>query len=161
MTVAMPASLVRGRYGDAVVDVARLERDDRPAWETLFRGYIDFYQRTEPQEMYDRAWLGFEADTRLHALGAKLDGQLVGIVHFLVHASTSSRDVCYLQDLYTAPEARGHGVARALISAVVDRARAGNCDRVYWTTQTSNTTARRLYDQVAEDRGFMVYRIPL
>ncbi|MCW2750832.1 MAG: family N-acetyltransferase [Aeromicrobium sp.] len=144
-----------------MLDVARLEPQDRPDWETLFRGYIDFYQRSEPQEMFDRAWLEFQAGTRLHALGAKLDGQLVGIVHFLVHPSTSSRDVCYLQDLFTVPEARGHGVARALISAVVDRARDRDCDRVYWTTQTTNTTARRLYDQVAEDRGFMVYRIPL
>jgi hypothetical protein len=27
------------------------------AWEALFRAYIDFYQRTEPLEMYDRASL--------------------------------------------------------------------------------------------------------
>lgn len=144
-----------------MLEVTRLEPEDRAMWETLFRGYIDFYQRVEQQDMYDRAWREFQADTRLHALGAKLDGQLVGIVHFLMHASTSSRDVCYLQDLFTAPEARGHGVARALISAVTDRAKDRDCNRVYWTTQTSNTTARALYDQVAEDRGFMVYRIPL
>jgi GNAT superfamily N-acetyltransferase len=144
-----------------VLDVTRLEADDRPAWELLFRGYIDFYQRAEPQEMYDRAWREFQAGDRLHALGAKLDGQLVGIVHFLVHASTSTRDVCYLQDLFTAPEARGHGVARGLIHAVTEYAKDHDCDRVYWTTQTSNATARALYDQVAEDRGFMVYRIPL
>ena len=144
-----------------MVDVTKLEAGDRGAWETLFRGYIDFYGRSEPQEMYDRAWLEFQADTRLHALGAKRDGQLVGIVHFLVHPSTSSRDVCYLQDLFTVPEARGHGVARALISAVTDHAKDRDCDRVYWTTKTSNAVARALYDQVAEDRGFMVYRIPL
>jgi GNAT superfamily N-acetyltransferase len=144
-----------------VLDVARLSTEDQAAWELLFRGYIAFYGRDEPQEMYDRAWREFGADDRLHALGVKLDGELVGIAHFLVHASTSSRDVCYLQDLFTAPAARGHGVARALISAVTEFARGRDCDRVYWTTQTSNATARGLYDQVAEDRGFMVYRIPL
>lgn len=144
-----------------MLEVTRLLPEDREAWETLFRGYISFYQREEQQEMYDRAWREFQADQRLHALGAKLDGELVGIVHFLVHASTSSRDVCYLQDLFTAPQARGHGVARALISAVTERAKVRGCDRVYWTTQTTNVTARALYDQVAEDRGFMVYRIPL
>ncbi|MDX6277667.1 MAG: hypothetical protein QOJ72_1795 [Nocardioidaceae bacterium] len=144
-----------------MLEVTRLEPEDREAWETLFRGYIAFYQRDEKQEMYDRAWREFQADERLHALGAKLDGELVGIVHFLVHASTSSRDVCYLQDLFTAPEARGHGVARALIAAVTDHARERDCDRVYWTTQTNNVAARALNDQVAEDRGFMVYRIPL
>ena len=40
-------------------------------------------------------------------------------------------------------------------------ARARGCVRVYWHTQTSNTTARRLYDQVALDKRFMQYQIPL
>jgi GNAT superfamily N-acetyltransferase len=48
-------------------------------------------------------------------LGRGSTGRLVGIAHFLVHASTTSPDACYLQDLFTAPEARGKGVGRALI----------------------------------------------
>jgi GNAT superfamily N-acetyltransferase len=141
-----------------MISVGRLDATDRAEWEILFRAYIDFYGRTEPQEMYDHAWREFQADTRVHALGARVDGRLIGITHFLVHPSTSSRDVCYLQDLFTEPEARGLGVARTLIAAVSDWARDQGCDRVYWHTQRSNATARRLYDQVAEDRGFMVYR---
>jgi len=139
-------------------EIARLQAGDRATWERLFRGYIDFYERAEQQEMYDRAWTEFQAGTRLHALGARLDGQLVGFAHFLVHASTTSRDVCYLQDLFTAPESRGRGVARSLIDAVADWARDRDCDRLYWSTQATNTTARRLYDQVAENRGFILYR---
>lgn len=50
---------------------------------------------------------------------------------------------------------------RALIEAVIDWARSQNCDRVYWSTQETNTVARRLYDQVAENRGFILYRIQL
>ncbi|HEY7833278.1 MAG TPA: GNAT family N-acetyltransferase, partial [Ktedonobacterales bacterium] len=98
-----------------MITIGKLEPADRGAWETLFRAYIAFYQRTEPPAMYDRAWREFALDTRLHAFGARLDGTLVGITHFLVHPSTSGPDVCYLQDLFTAPEARGNGVARALI----------------------------------------------
>jgi GNAT superfamily N-acetyltransferase len=82
-------------------------------------------------------------------------------VHFLVHASTTSDDVCYLQDLFTAPEVRGRGVARALIAAVRDWATEHGCSRVYWHTKEDNDTARRLYDQVAENRGFIHYVIPL
>lgn len=144
-----------------MITIGPLTPADRPDWETLFRAYADFYERTMPQETYDRAWHEFATAERMHALGARLDGRLVGITHFLQHASTSSADVCYLQDLFTAPEARGQGVARALIAAVADWARERGCVRVYWQTRESNATARRLYDQVAEHRGFIVYQLPL
>ena len=135
--------------------------EDRAEWEVLFRAYTDFYGRTSPQEEYDRAWREFRAAERMFALGARLDGRLVGIAHFLPHASTSSADVCYLQDLFTAPDVRGRGVARALIAAVESWARERGCVRVYWHTQESNATARRLYDQVAVNKGFIQYQIPL
>jgi GNAT superfamily N-acetyltransferase len=144
-----------------MITIGPLTPTDRPDWETLFRAYADFYERTMPQETYDRAWREFATAERMHALGARLDGRLVGITHFFQHASTSSADVCYLQDLFTAPEARGQGVARALIAAVADWARGRGCLRVYWQTQETNATARRLYDQVAEHRGFIVYQLPL
>jgi GNAT superfamily N-acetyltransferase len=143
------------------ISIGSLTAQDRPAWEELFRQYIDFYQRDEPAEMYERAWREFQADTRMHALAARWDGRLVGITHFLVHANTSGPDVCYLQDLFTAPDARGKGVARALIAAVAERAAARGCRRVYWNTHESNATARRLYDKVAENRGFIRYQIEL
>ncbi|GAA3215281.1 GNAT family N-acetyltransferase [Nonomuraea helvata] len=146
-----------------MIDIGKLLPSDRDAWEGLFRAYIDFYQRVEPDEMYDRAWQEFQANTRMHAFGAKLDGKLVGITHFFTHANTSApdTDVCYLQDLFTASEARGKGVGRALIEAVTDWARERGCSRVYWNTHESNTTARSLYDKVAENRGFIRYQIEL
>src|SRR5689334_24522089 len=72
-----------------MISVDKLASSDRDTWEALFRAYIDFYQRIEPPEMYERAWREFQADTRLHALGARLDGRLVGITHFLIHHNTS------------------------------------------------------------------------
>ncbi len=145
-----------------MISIGRLEPEDRAEWEALFRGYNAFYGRSDPDpEMIDRAWREFQADDRMHALGARLDGRLVGITHFFVHVSTSSPDVCYLQDLFTAPEARGHGVGRALIQAVADWARERGCVRVYWHTQESNETARRLYDKVAVNRGFIEYSVQL
>jgi hypothetical protein len=61
--------------------------------------------------------------THLHALGARLEARLVGISHFVVHPSASGPDVCFLQDLFTAPNARGEGVGRALIVTVSGSAR--------------------------------------
>ncbi|MEV0995542.1 GNAT family N-acetyltransferase [Nonomuraea sp. NPDC050202] len=123
-----------------MIDIGKLLPADRNAWEGLFRAYIDFYERVEPDEMYDRAWQEFQADTRLHALGARLDGRLVGITHFLTHGSTSApdTDVCYLQDLFAAPDVRGKGVGRALIAAVADWA-GGAAARACTGTPMSRT----------------------
>jgi len=41
---------------------------------------------------------------------------------------------------------------------VYDAARAAGASRVYWQTHETNATAMRLYEQVAERSGFVVYR---
>ena len=144
-----------------MVTISRIAAADRAAWDTLFTGYNVFYGRTPDQEFLDWAWARFAPPTVLQAFGAKLDGELVGIAHFFTHPSTTGPDVCYLQDLFTSVAARGNGVARALIGAVADWARDQACSRVYWMTHESNATARRLYDKVGVNKGFIQYQIPL
>jgi GNAT superfamily N-acetyltransferase len=161
-----------------MLTITPLASADRADWERLFRGYIAFYERDEPQAMYDRAWAAFMAGDRLQALGARLaaegpstasrspsplpgEEKLVGITHFFVHPSTSGPDVCYLQDLFTDEAARGKGAGRALIAAVAEWARGQGCGRLYWLTHESNTVARALYDKVAVNRGFIRYDVPL
>jgi len=143
------------------VEIRRLEPADRADWERLFRGYIAFYERTIEDAEYERAWTRLLADREIHGRAAIVDGELVGITHFLCHAHTNSADVCYLQDLFTDPDARGQGIGRALIDEVTQWANREGCSRVYWLTQTHNARARRLYDQVADERGFVVYQIML
>jgi GNAT superfamily N-acetyltransferase len=144
-----------------MISIGELTPADRAGWQELFTGYNACYERTLPPEMYDRAWNAFRAGARMHALGAKIDDKLVGFAHFLTHASTTAPDVCYLQDLFTAPAARGKGVARALIAEVTEWARARECSGVYWSTRESDATARHLYDQVAVNQSFILYQIPL
>lgn len=141
-----------------MLTIETLKPADRDAWERLFRGYIDFYERTLPDTEYERAWQRFQDGTEIHARGAFDGDQLLGIVHFLTHAHTNAADVCYLQDLFTDPAARGRGVGRALIEYVASWAREHGCSQLYWRTHASNATARTLYDRVAEHRGFIVYQ---
>lgn len=129
-------------------------------WLPLWEGYNAFYKRTVPIEVTRMTWSRFfDAYEPMHAIVAERDGKLIGLVHYLFHRNTAMlAPTCYLQDLYTAVEARGQGAGRALIEAVYERAQAAGSPRVYWMTQESNAVARRLYDRVAEKSGFIQYR---
>jgi GNAT superfamily N-acetyltransferase len=137
---------------------------DYDQWLPLWDGYNAFYEREGPTalapEITAMTWARFfDAYEPMHALVAEADDRLIGLVHFLYHRSTTAiAPLCYLQDLFTSAEARGRGVGRALIEAVYDRAREAGSPRVYWQTHQTNATARRLYDQVADLSGFLVYR---
>lgn len=139
-----------------MTEIRPLTPADRAAWEVLARGYQDFYGRTLPDDDYTRTWRRL-AGSDLHGVGAWADGRLVGIAHYLFHATFWAADSCYLQDLFVAEEARGRGAARALIGWVADEARRAGADRLYWTTRQDNAVARALYDRVATFRGFIRY----
>jgi GNAT superfamily N-acetyltransferase len=135
-------------------------RDERAAWELLWRAYLDFYKTSVPGEVYDITWARLhDPDEPMWLLGAYVDGKLLGIVHYLYHRSCwTIGDYCYLQDLFVAEQARKLGLGRALIEAVYAKARADGASRVHWLTHESNMTARTLYDTLADRPGFIQYR---
>lgn len=144
-----------------MIVIAPLIPADRAPWQALSRGYHEFYETDLPPEVYERTWTGLLANESLHGLGARLDGALVGIAHYLFHGNVWHGEVCYLQDLFVGQAARGHGAARALIDAVADAARRRGAARFYWQTKHDNARARALYDKVATFRGFIRYDFPL
>jgi GNAT superfamily N-acetyltransferase len=144
----------------AEIQIRRVHRDEREAWEPLWRGYLAFYRTSVSEQATQTAWDRFhDPDEPMFVLGAYLEGRLVGIVHYIFHRSTwTIGDYCYLQDLFTSEDARGKGAGRALIEAVYERAKEAGASRVYWLTQEDNATARALYDKLADRPGFIQYR---
>ncbi len=144
--------------------VRAIEQRDFEQWKPLWDGYNVFYGRQGatalPEEVSHRTWSRFfDGYEPMHALVAEHKGKLVGLAHYLFHRSTISiGPVCYLQDLFTFESARGKGVGRVLIEEVYRCAERAGASRVYWHTHATNATARLLYDKVAEDSGFVVYR---
>jgi GNAT superfamily N-acetyltransferase len=134
--------------------------DERAEWAPLWDGYLAFYKATLTRDVTDLAWSRFhDPDEPVFALGGYVDGRLAGFAHYLFHRSTwAPKRYCYLEDLFVAEDARGHGLGRALIEMVYAKAEAAGASRVYWLTQSSNTQARALYDQVADNLGFIQYR---
>ena len=144
--------------------IREIARTDYVQWLSLWDGYNHFYGRSGPTALSDEitatTWARFFDEMEpVHCLVAELDGRLVGLTHYLFHRSTIAiGPVCYLQDLFTSADARGKGVGRGLIEAVYDCAGVAGATRVYWQTHETNRTAQRLYEQVAERSGFIVYR---
>ncbi|WP_027174100.1 GNAT family N-acetyltransferase [Methylobacterium sp. 10] len=134
--------------------------DEREAWEGLWSGYLEFYRAAIGPEMRALTWSRLNDPlVPIHAFVAEDEGALVGLVHYLFHASAWTRGpYCYLQDLFTAPSSRGRGIARALIEAVAAEARHAGADRIYWLTMEDNAPARALYDTLADRSGFIQYR---
>ena len=141
------------------IAIRQLRPGDRQQWEPLWEGYNLFYERPDfSPAITQLTWERFlDPAEPMHAAVAELDGRIVGIVHYLYHRSTTAvEDVCYLQDLFTAPDARGRGVGRALIEHVYDVAAKAGSRRVYWQTHEENP-ARKLYERVAQVTPFRRY----
>jgi GNAT superfamily N-acetyltransferase len=140
----------------------------RPAdfdrWLPLWHGYNEFYGRSGPTalpaDITRITWARFLDDAvPVHGMVAERGEDLIGLVNYLFHYSTTAiGQTCYLQDLFTSEAARGQGVGRALIERVYDEAGRAGATRVYWQTHETNATARKLYDKVAGLSGFIVYR---
>jgi ribosomal protein S18 acetylase RimI-like enzyme len=143
------------------IQVFPLCEHHRSDWQLLAEGYKAFYKTPTSGHEYELAWARLMAGNLVRGLGASVDGDMVGIAHFIHHASTWANQICYLQDLFTAPKARGQGVAKTLIEAVAAHARQSGASRLYWLTQENNAVARKLYERVASFNGFIRYDFSL
>ena len=142
-------------------------RSARPAdqadWRDLWQEFLAFYDMKLDTQITDLTW------KRLMARGGKMrarlavDGdRILGFAIYQHHPSTwVMGDDCYLEDLYVTSAARGQGVGRALINDLIYIARSKGWQRLYWNTDISNETARRLYDSITPDDGHIRYRLTL
>lgn len=149
--------------GTHPLSIRPINAADSSAWRVLWAGYLDYYDTTASDAVIDTAFerLLLDDPTTFHGRLALRDGVALGLVHYVFHPHMwRVEPVCYLQDLFTTPEARGQGVARALIETVYAEADNAGAPRVYWTTQEFNYKGRMLYDRVGIKTPFIRYDRP-
>ena len=145
------------------VTIRPLTSRDYAQWHRLWTDYLTFYESSVTDEVYKTTFARLLGDDPqdYSCLIAELDGTPVGLAHFVYHRHCWRTDnVCYLQDLYADPQVRGQGIGRALIEAVYAAADASQQPSVYWTTQSDNHAARKLYDRIGQLTPFIKYQRP-
>ncbi len=143
------------------VSARKLTAEDKPIWLELWQGYVAYYRAEIADDVTEVTWARLlDESSGVEGFGAADEGgALVGIVHYLFHPVTWSKQPrCYLEDLFTSKAARGKGAGRALIEAVYEEAKAKGSDQVYWLTEDYNKRAHYLYDKVASKTHFIKYQ---
>lgn len=144
--------------------VRDVSKSDYDQWRPMWDQYNEFYGRIGEtalsEEIVQSTWNRLiEPSEPVHCLVAECDNQLVGLAHFIFHRSTIRiEDTCYLQDLFSVPKLRGNGIGRSLVLEFYVRAKMAGTIGVYWHTHSTNRTAMQLYDQLASNTEFIVYR---
>jgi GNAT superfamily N-acetyltransferase len=145
---------------------AVLVRDPRPdderQWRRLWAGYVAFYNATVTEEVTCATWRRIHDDrSAVFARVAVHEAQVIGFTICVVHEATwKLTPVCYLEDLFVEPTARGAGVGRALLDDLIDMSRRQGWSRIYWHTRAGNS-ARRLYDCYALADDLVRYQLAI
>ena len=136
-----------------------VEESDLPELLPLMRGYCDFYEVDTPDEdllSLSRALIADHDAEGLQLLARSgEDGHAVGFATIFWSWSTlSASRTGVMNDLFVTTDARGSGVAEALIRECVERCRRrGGVKSLEWQTAKDNLRAQALYDRVGGKRS--------
>ncbi|WP_033288463.1 GNAT family N-acetyltransferase [Amycolatopsis jejuensis] len=140
-----------------MAEISFLTESDRAGWEKLARGKDAYFDVERSDNSYAETWRRLLGDEHIRGIGARLDGAMVGIAHYLFHASIWKTGRCYLADLFVTDEVRRQGVATALVEWVARDAEEHGFPALYWNT-LEDAPARKLYDRVGKFHpGLILY----
>lgn len=149
---------------ESPVKIHPVRDSDEVAWREMWSAYCAFYEQTLPENVTASVWTrtldpGSPVNT---VIAWDENGTALGFANYVLHPHTwSDRTLCYLEDLYVRPQARGRSVGHALIEHLIETGKAQGWRRVYWHTETGNSAARRLYNRFQPADDFVRYTVSL
>lgn len=137
---------------------------DLDAIVPLLDEYRQFYgQKSDREGAFHYLRARFEHGQSVLYL-AEVEGQAVGFAQlFPTFSSVLMRRTFVLNDLYVAPRARRSGIARALLQAAENHARATGAARLSLITAVDNLPGQSLYESCGwtRERAFYTYHLHL
>ena len=148
------------------MEVEPATEDDLTALLSLMRGYCDFYDSSPPDDgltALARALIAAPDAEGMVLVARGEDGVPIGFATVdWKWSSTRAARIAVMEDLYVAPEARGHGAADALIEACAHRARELGAPVITWMTAPDNHRAQAVYDRSGATAGaWLEYELEL
>jgi len=141
-------------------NVRAVEDRDAADWAALYTGYRTFYKQPEDLAAVGRTWQWVRGSQHglvgLVAVNEQDKPVALANLRWFARPSTGTMGL-YLDDLFTAPDARGRGAGRALLHRASELARDGSANVVRWITAADNAAARHLYDTVAAATPWVTY----
>lgn len=137
--------------------IATVSEDDLGELLALMRGYCDFYEVAPSDEALRDVVRALLADPQREGrqlLARDESGAAVGFatLYWSWQTLAASR-LGVMNDLFVVPEARGRGVAEALIAACLDACREHGATTLAWQTALDNERAQTVYDRVGARRS--------
>jgi GNAT superfamily N-acetyltransferase len=124
----------------------------------LIRAYCEFYGAEPNDEGLREMFRTLITEPSQGAVFiAKQDGRAVGFAALdWKWSSLKAARIGYLEDLFVDPEARGLGIADALIEICAERCRELGMPAMQWQTAPDNLRAQQVYSRTGAD--FDTYR---
>jgi ribosomal protein S18 acetylase RimI-like enzyme len=141
-----------------------VSESDKFEWINMWDEYINvFYKATVAQEITNNTWNKFFSDENVSCLVICTKENIpIGFLTYILHFNTwKLTPVCYLQDLFIKNKYRKLGAAKQLLNNLRNVAISNNWSRIYWFTKPDNTTARVLYDKIANVVEWIRYDMQL
>jgi GNAT superfamily N-acetyltransferase len=122
----------------------------------LMRDYCEFYRVAPTDEdlvAMARALIADQHGEGVQILARDENGRAVGFASvFWTWSTLRAARVGVMNDLFVAPEARGGGIAEALIAECLERCRERGASSLGWQTATDNRRAQAVYERVGAAR---------
>jgi ribosomal protein S18 acetylase RimI-like enzyme len=127
-----------------------------PLWDENNLGHRD-------EKITSTTWSRLMDDAcPVHGLCAVKNGEIAGILHYVLHYTTGSvLQACYMQDVFTAAEYRGQGIAKAMIAELAEIGKVQGWSRLYWLADKRNDAAQALYRHIGVKLDFSLHILPL
>ena len=142
------------------MEVRPVQSGDYDLWLPL---WLENMEHQVKQEVTDATWASLcDDETPVYGLGIFDQDSLSGILHYILHPTTGSLNpVCYMQDLYIDPSCRRQGLARELLTKLVEIGRQARWERIYWIASEDNENAQKLYKNIGVKLNFTFHVLPL